>query len=50
MLVRSCVQSAVGMLRDQTDAGTCSTKRVEMLLMLLDDNESLQGETYHSFC
>uniref|UniRef100_A0A672LGP9 RING-type E3 ubiquitin transferase n=1 Tax=Sinocyclocheilus grahami TaxID=75366 RepID=A0A672LGP9_SINGR len=44
VLVRSCVQSAVGMLRDQTEAGTRSTKRVEILLMLLDDNESLQAE------
>ncbi|KAF4115229.1 hypothetical protein G5714_002718 [Onychostoma macrolepis] len=43
VLVRSCVQSAVGMLRDQTGAGTRSTKRIEILLMLLDDNESLQG-------
>uniref|UniRef100_A0A672LJT5 RING-type E3 ubiquitin transferase n=1 Tax=Sinocyclocheilus grahami TaxID=75366 RepID=A0A672LJT5_SINGR len=43
VLVRSCVQSAVGMLRDQTEAGTRSTKRVEILLMLLDDNESLQA-------
>ncbi|XP_043084874.1 E3 ubiquitin-protein ligase rnf213-alpha-like isoform X2 [Puntigrus tetrazona] len=43
MLVRSCVQNAVGMLRDQTDAGTRSTKRVEILLMLLDDSENLQG-------
>ncbi|XP_026120794.1 E3 ubiquitin-protein ligase rnf213-alpha-like [Carassius auratus] len=44
VLVRSCVQSAVGMLRDQTEAGNRSTKRVEILLMLLDDNESPQAE------
>lgn len=37
-LVRSCVQSAVGMLRDQTEAGTRSTRRVEILLMLLTDD------------
>ncbi|XP_077086723.1 E3 ubiquitin-protein ligase rnf213-alpha [Siphateles boraxobius] len=43
-LVRSCVQSAVGMLRDQTEAGTRSTKRVQILLMLLADNEILQAE------
>ncbi|XP_048046866.1 E3 ubiquitin-protein ligase rnf213-alpha isoform X2 [Megalobrama amblycephala] len=43
-LVRSCVQSAVGMLRDQTEAGTRSTKRVQILLMLLADNETLQAE------
>ncbi|KTG00736.1 hypothetical protein cypCar_00028018 [Cyprinus carpio] len=40
-LVRSCVQSAVGMLRDQTEASTRSTKRVEILLMLLADNQTL---------
>ncbi|XP_016116503.1 E3 ubiquitin-protein ligase rnf213-alpha-like, partial [Sinocyclocheilus grahami] len=44
VLVRSCVQSAVGMLRDQTEAGTRSTKRVETLLILLDDNDTLQAE------
>jgi len=45
VLVRSCVQSAVGMLRDQTEAGTRSTYRVEILLMLLADKGNLQGET-----
>ncbi|XP_026134867.1 E3 ubiquitin-protein ligase rnf213-alpha-like isoform X3 [Carassius auratus] len=43
-LVRSCVQSAVGMLRDQTETGTRSTKRVQILLTLLADNEALQAE------
>ncbi|KAL1277475.1 hypothetical protein QQF64_024148 [Cirrhinus molitorella] len=43
-LLRSCVQSAVGMLRDQTEASTRSTKRVEILLMLLADNQTLQAE------
>ncbi|XP_066499023.1 E3 ubiquitin-protein ligase rnf213-alpha [Hoplias malabaricus] len=36
-LVRSCVQSAVGMLRDQGEAGCRSTRRVEILLTLLTD-------------
>ncbi|KAJ8398812.1 hypothetical protein AAFF_G00420090 [Aldrovandia affinis] len=40
-LVRSCVQSAVGMLRDQVEGGTRSTRRVEILLMLLAENEEL---------
>ncbi|XP_067222276.1 E3 ubiquitin-protein ligase rnf213-alpha-like [Chanodichthys erythropterus] len=44
VLVRSCVQSAVGMLTDQTEAGARSTKRVEILLMLLADNETLHDE------
>ncbi|XP_043106269.1 E3 ubiquitin-protein ligase rnf213-alpha-like isoform X2 [Puntigrus tetrazona] len=43
-LVRSCVQSAVGMLRDQTEASTRSTKRVEILLMLMADNNTLHAE------
>ncbi|KAK3552318.1 hypothetical protein QTP86_010384 [Hemibagrus guttatus] len=41
-LVRSCVQSAVGMLQDQGDAGCRSTRRVEILLTLLSDSEELQ--------
>ncbi|RXN29563.1 E3 ubiquitin-protein ligase RNF213-alpha-like protein [Labeo rohita] len=48
-LVRSCVQSAVGMLRDQTEASTRSTKRVEILLMLLADNQTLHGHTIKQF-
>ncbi|CAK6972178.1 E3 ubiquitin-protein ligase rnf213-alpha-like isoform X5 [Scomber scombrus] len=39
-LLRSCVQSAVGMLRDATDSGELSTKRVENLLTLLDESET----------
>ncbi|XP_071342169.1 E3 ubiquitin-protein ligase rnf213-alpha-like isoform X2 [Trachinotus anak] len=35
-LVRSCVQSAVSMLRDPEDSGELSTKRIENLLTLLD--------------
>lgn len=39
-LLRSCVQSAVGMLRDVADSGELSTKRVENLLTLLDESET----------
>lgn len=35
-LVRSCVQSAVSMLRDEAANGELSTKRVQNLLTLLD--------------
>ena len=42
-LVRSCVQSAVGMLRDQVEGGSRSTRRVEILLTLLSDNEEIRG-------
>ncbi|MEQ2259185.1 hypothetical protein XENORESO_008130 [Xenotaenia resolanae] len=37
-LVRSCVQTAVGMLRDVVDSGELSTRRVENLLTLLEDS------------
>ncbi|XP_078017826.1 E3 ubiquitin-protein ligase rnf213-alpha isoform X1 [Epinephelus lanceolatus] len=43
-LVRSCVQSAVGMLRDQMESGFRSTRRVEILLMLLNDSDEIKGE------
>uniref|UniRef100_UPI003AABD3E1 E3 ubiquitin-protein ligase rnf213-alpha n=1 Tax=Centroberyx gerrardi TaxID=166262 RepID=UPI003AABD3E1 len=43
-LVRSCVQSAVGMLRDQVESGFRSTRRVEILLMLLSDNDEIKAE------
>ncbi|KAA8582604.1 hypothetical protein FQN60_003825 [Etheostoma spectabile] len=43
-LVRSCVQAAVGMLRDQVESGLRSTRRVEMLLTLLSDNDEVKGE------
>ncbi|XP_040012185.1 E3 ubiquitin-protein ligase rnf213-alpha isoform X2 [Xiphias gladius] len=43
-LLRSCVQSAVGMLRDQVENGLRSTQRVEILLTLLNDNEAIKGE------
>uniref|UniRef100_A0AAV2KEC8 Ring finger protein 213 n=1 Tax=Knipowitschia caucasica TaxID=637954 RepID=A0AAV2KEC8_KNICA len=38
-LLRSCVQRAVGMLRDQMETGFRSTLRVEILLTLLDDDD-----------
>ncbi|XP_040919421.1 E3 ubiquitin-protein ligase rnf213-alpha isoform X2 [Toxotes jaculatrix] len=43
-LLRSCVQSAVGMLRDQVESGLRSTRRVEILLTLLSDNDEIKGE------
>ncbi|XP_041076276.1 E3 ubiquitin-protein ligase rnf213-alpha-like isoform X2 [Polyodon spathula] len=42
-LVRSCVQSAVGMLRDQYEGTNRSTKRVEILLTLLAEDEELNA-------
>ncbi|XP_008284914.1 E3 ubiquitin-protein ligase RNF213-like [Stegastes partitus] len=42
-LVRSCVQSAVSMLRDAEDSGEFSTKRVENLLTLLDESQTQEG-------
>ncbi|KAK9519509.1 hypothetical protein VZT92_022235 [Zoarces viviparus] len=39
-LIRSCVQSAVSMLRDAADSGELSTKRVESLLTLLDESQT----------
>uniref|UniRef100_A0A8C8GD14 RING-type E3 ubiquitin transferase n=1 Tax=Oncorhynchus tshawytscha TaxID=74940 RepID=A0A8C8GD14_ONCTS len=41
-LVRSCVQSAVSMLRDQEDSGALSTRRVEILLTLMEDTVFLK--------
>ncbi|KAM8845445.1 E3 ubiquitin-protein ligase rnf213-alpha-like isoform 2-T2 [Spinachia spinachia] len=43
-LVRSCVQSAVGLLRDQVESGLRSTLRVEILLTLLSDGDEVKGE------
>ena len=43
-LLRSCVQSAVGMLRDQVESGLRSTRRVEILLTLLSDNDERNGK------
>lgn len=43
-LVRSSVQSAVGMLRDQGDSGLRSAQRVEILLTLLCDHDEIKGD------
>ncbi|TNM97227.1 hypothetical protein fugu_015383 [Takifugu bimaculatus] len=43
-LVRSCVQSAAGMLRDQGDSGLRSAQRVEILLTLLCDHDEIKAE------
>ncbi|KAG7242861.1 hypothetical protein INR49_018116 [Caranx melampygus] len=43
-LLQSCVQSAVGMLRDQVESGLRSTRRVQILLTLLSDNDEIKGE------
>lgn len=42
-LVRSCVQSAVGMLRDQVESGLRSAQRVEILLTLLSEHDDVKG-------
>ncbi|MGH0136482.1 UNVERIFIED_CONTAM: hypothetical protein FKN15_010117 [Acipenser sinensis] len=42
-LVRSCVQSAVGMLRDQYEGTNRSTKRVQILLTLLAEDKELNA-------
>lgn len=49
-LVRSCVQAAVGMLRDQVESGMRSTRRVEILLTLLSDNDEVKGTNNNCFC
>ncbi|XP_063149004.1 E3 ubiquitin-protein ligase RNF213 [Candoia aspera] len=43
ILLRSCVQSAVGMLRDQKEDAGRSTKRIEILLSLLSEEDDLKG-------
>ncbi|XP_041853322.1 E3 ubiquitin-protein ligase rnf213-alpha isoform X2 [Melanotaenia boesemani] len=43
-LLRSCVQSAVSMLRDQVESGFRSTRRVEILLTLLTEDNEMKGE------
>lgn len=48
-LVRSCVQSAVGMLRDQVESGFRSTQRVEILLTLLSDDDEVKGTNRNFF-
>nr|XP_043906230.1 E3 ubiquitin-protein ligase rnf213-alpha isoform X2 [Solea senegalensis] len=47
-VLRSCVQSAVGMLRDQVESGLRSTQRVEVLLTLLSDSNEVNGEFLQS--
>lgn len=42
-LLRSCVQSAVGMLRDQSEEASRSMKRIKILLSLLTEEGNLQG-------
>ncbi|XP_061556782.1 E3 ubiquitin-protein ligase rnf213-alpha isoform X1 [Phycodurus eques] len=43
-LVRSCVQSAVGMLRDQQGCRNRSTRRLETLLKLLSDSDQVADD------
>ena len=43
-LLRSCVQSAVGMLRDQNESCARSTRRVTILLGLLNEDNARSGE------
>uniref|UniRef100_A0A8D0HB33 Ring finger protein 213 n=1 Tax=Sphenodon punctatus TaxID=8508 RepID=A0A8D0HB33_SPHPU len=43
ILLRSCVQSAVGMLRDQDEGACRSTKRIEILLGLLSKDDDLKA-------
>ncbi|XP_078510203.1 E3 ubiquitin-protein ligase RNF213 isoform X2 [Lissotriton helveticus] len=43
-LIRSCVQSAVGMLRDENEAPTRSTRRIEILLRLLSNEDELRAD------
>uniref|UniRef100_A0A672YYN5 RING-type E3 ubiquitin transferase n=1 Tax=Sphaeramia orbicularis TaxID=375764 RepID=A0A672YYN5_9TELE len=40
-LVRSCVQNAVGMLKDQVEGGIRSTQRVQILLTLLSNDDAI---------
>uniref|UniRef100_A0A670Y6Z8 RING-type E3 ubiquitin transferase n=1 Tax=Pseudonaja textilis TaxID=8673 RepID=A0A670Y6Z8_PSETE len=43
VLLRSCVQSAVSMLRDDNEDAGRSAKRIEILLSLLSEEDTLQG-------
>uniref|UniRef100_A0A672GQ00 RING-type E3 ubiquitin transferase n=1 Tax=Salarias fasciatus TaxID=181472 RepID=A0A672GQ00_SALFA len=43
-LLRSCVQSAVSMLRDNVESGSRSTERVEILLALLSEEDEMKGK------
>ncbi|XP_062976188.1 E3 ubiquitin-protein ligase RNF213-like [Elgaria multicarinata webbii] len=42
ILLKSCVQSAVGMLRDKNEVESRSTKRIEILLSLLSEEDDLK--------
>ncbi|XP_042198225.1 E3 ubiquitin-protein ligase rnf213-alpha isoform X2 [Callorhinchus milii] len=42
-VIRSCVQAAVSLLRDQHKSYDRSTKRVEMLLLLLEEGDGLKA-------
>ncbi|XP_068920216.1 E3 ubiquitin-protein ligase RNF213 isoform X2 [Petaurus breviceps papuanus] len=48
-LLRSCVQSAVGMLKDQNDAFKRATRRVEILLSLLTEEDDLKASFLQVF-
>ncbi|XP_027705939.1 E3 ubiquitin-protein ligase RNF213 [Vombatus ursinus] len=48
-LLRSCVQSAVGMLKDQNDAFKRATKRVEILLSLLTEDDDMKASFLQVF-
>lgn len=48
ILIRSCVQSAVGMLRDQNESTSRSTKRIEILLSLLCEEDDMKGMNNYS--
>ncbi|KAK7926035.1 hypothetical protein WMY93_008345 [Mugilogobius chulae] len=41
-LLRSCVQSAVGMLRDQLESGFRNTHRLELLLTLFENDDKIK--------
>ncbi|XP_077780215.1 E3 ubiquitin-protein ligase RNF213-like [Podarcis muralis] len=43
VLLRSCVQSAVGMLRDPNESSSRSTRRIEILLSLLSEESDLKA-------
>uniref|UniRef100_A0A672GQ29 RING-type E3 ubiquitin transferase n=1 Tax=Salarias fasciatus TaxID=181472 RepID=A0A672GQ29_SALFA len=45
-LLRSCVQSAVSMLRDNVESGSRSTERVEILLALLSEEDEMKGTNW----
>ena len=42
-LLRSCIQGAVGMIRDQNEDCQRSVQRVSILLSLLDENSEYRG-------